>query len=559
MRLARRSLIWRRWTGVLISLLLFSPIRSSAQELKYDDKTWQILSSARQEEAKGNFSGAIAIYEKALAESKPDAKAGLQLEFARFLDRGAASPGADPNWVDRSRKEFEEAIGSSSGIVRLQASNSYAAQLLRRQRPDEAARILSNAVQDDGWKDLTGPARSRLLFNLARALEGTGRKPEAYKRYVEAAEADPSFDRAADGARAIALKSDSEGTGIPQIGLLVDQQLKQRDFAGAGRSLRDALTSVAHWQGHPNYPRLVGELVRYFTEAEVDREAYAQEWSEPLKAIPRDRVRKPADRMLATIEETYMSELPVEFAPQKVGERYAPWVQGGSRGLFSKFLAAVAAQSYRRGEMRRALGAYSHAWAVDTSNMEAGLYAANILLVDLDAKEKKLDPDGSLLRILSGELFGEKGAEYARPVGQDWRRLLKFHTILATIYEKHRSWGSEHEPRTAIFQWTMGLKAVERLQSKDPSAAMLAPPLHEGLARAYKALRRPQPAFESEMRAAEGYLAAPQPDAAQIDAAERALARAALMAIVGNAGESSLQKVRDLNRRLEEVRKQAPR
>jgi len=555
-----RTLSNRRRMSVLIGgffALFLPPV--GAQEIQYDDGTRRILSSAREEESKGNYSGAIAIYEKALAEAKPDAKAGLQIELAKFLDRGAAAPGADPKWLDRSRKEFEEAIGSSQGIVHLQASNSYAAQLLRRNRPDEAARVLSGAVQDDGWKDLTGPARARCLFNLARALEATGNKADAYRRYVEAAEADPSFARAADGARAVALKSDSEGTGIPQISRVVDGQLKRGDFDGAGRSLRDALTSVAHWQGHPNYPRLVEELLRYFTEANVDRDGYARDWSGPLKTIPRDRVRKPADRMLATIDETYLTELPVEFAPQKAQERYAPWVQGAPRSLFSKFLAGVAAQSYRRSEMGRALGLYSHAWALDTTNMEAALYASNILLVDLDSKEKRLDPQGTLLRSFVDLLFEEKGAAYRATVGQDWNRLLKFHTILATIYEKQSRWGDDYDPRSTVFQWQMALRAVEQLQSKDPSAAKLAPPLHEGLARAHKALRRNQQAFESEIRAAEGYLAAPQPDAAPLDAAERALARASLLAIVGNAGESSLKKVRDVNRRLEEVRKQTPR
>jgi tetratricopeptide (TPR) repeat protein len=540
---------------MLLGLLGLGPIDSIAQEIRLDDDARRILSLARQEEAKGNLSGAIALYEKALAEAKPEGKAGLQLELARFLDRGSSAPGADPKWLDRSRKEFEEVIGSSSGTARLQAANSFAAQLLRRERAAEAVQVLSTAVQDAAWKDLTGPARARCLFNFARALEATGRKSEAYSRYIEAAEADPSFERAADGARAVALKSDSEGTGIPQIDRLVDGQLARGDFSGAGRSLRDALTSVAHWQGHPNYPRLVEELARYLTEANVQRDRFAQEWSEPLRTIPRDRVRKPADRMLATIEEAYTSELPVEFAPENVQERYAPWAQGASRGLFSRFLAAVAAQSYRLGEMRRALGAYSHAWALDTTNMEAALYAANILLVDLEAKEKKLDPDGSLLKSLVDKLFSEKGAEYSRDVGQDWNRLLKFHTILATIFEKQRRWGDEHEARSAIFQWKMALRAVERLQGKDPGAARLAPPLQEGLGRAYRARGQPQEAFEHEVQAAEGFVRTAGGDVAQLEAAERALARAALLAIIGKAGESSMKKVRDLHRTIDETRK----
>jgi hypothetical protein len=557
----RRPRIFSRgpWAGLLLGFLALSALDSSAQEIQYDEGTLRILSAARQEEAKGNLSGAISFYEKALAEAKPDAKAGLRLELARFLDRGASAPGADPKWLERSRKEFQELISSSSGTARVQAANSFAAQLLRREQPAEAVRVLSIAVQDDAWKDLHGPARARCLFNLARALEATGRKREAYGHYVAAAEADPGFHRAADGARGVALGSDSEDTGIPQIRRLVDGQLERGDLEGAARSLRDALTSVARWQGHPAYPRLVEDLVRYFTRANVDRQGYARDWSAPLEAIPRDRVRERVDRMLATIDDAYADELPVEFASEKVEARYASWAPGNPRGLFSTFLAAVAAQSYRRGELRRALGAYSHAWALDTTNMEAALYAANILLIDLDAREKRLDPDGSLLKQLVDQLFSEKGAEYSREVGQDWNRLLKFHRILATIFEKQGRWGGEDDARSAVFQWRMALGAVDRLRITDPGAAMLAPPLHEGLARAYEGVGQEKKAFVSELEAAKEFVGTAGGDAARLEAAERALARAALLAITRRTGEESFEEIRNLHRTIEETRKQGAR
>jgi tetratricopeptide (TPR) repeat protein len=462
--------------------------------------------AARESAARFDVRRTIVLYEQAIREASPGDAASLRLEFAGLLGRAAQRSDAEPDWLSRSEREFRTVLETASGNLLFQAANNFASQMIRFSRASEAVQIIGSVTNSPAWKELPGSGRSRCLFTLGRALETLGRREEAYGSYLRASAADPTFDRAANSARALALGSASEGTGIPQIVRLVNEQLRQRDFPGAARSLRDALTTVPHWQPHPRYPDLVEGLLRYFTEAAVDREGYRSNWSESLKGVPRENLVPVASRLLSVIDRVFTTELPIEFSPAKAESGLAAGLAPETRRVLSRFLAGIGAQNYRARALRPALGAYSHAWALDTTNLEAGLYAANILLVDGDpGAGQRLDEGGVILKSFVRELFDEKGQEYRRQVGTDWGRLVKFHTILGTIFEKQQQWGDESRMDGAIFQWQMARRALDRLPKTDNAALRSAPWVDERLAVAFKGARRPKDALASELRAAEGF------------------------------------------------------
>jgi hypothetical protein len=83
-------------------------------------------------------------------------------------------------------------------------------------------------------------------------------------------------------------------------------------------------------------------------------------------------------------------------------------------------------------------------------------------------------------------VFVSKGAAYA---AGDWQNILRMHLLLATIYEEQGVWGSEGDPRSAIFQLSHALRAEQHLRELDPSHTP-SPGLHRRLGDAYAALGR---------------------------------------------------------------------
>ena len=80
------------------------------------------------------------------------------------------------------------------------------------------------------------------------------------------------------------------------------------------------------------------------------------------------------------------------------------------------------------------------------------------------------------------------------------------HFVLGSIFERDGQWGAEDEPRSAIFQWTLALKAEEKVHELDPKHEdPRAPGLHRSLAQAYKAVGRNDDSFDQCLLAAREY------------------------------------------------------
>lgn len=114
-------------------------------------------------------------------------------------------------------------------------------------------------------------------------------------------------------------------------------------------------------------------------------------------------------------------------------------------------------------------------------------------------------------------LFHGKGDAYAR---NDITDILKFHTILGTIYHAEKQWvsPSSWEPEGAIFQLSHALRASDKISQNDPGRYDPIPHIATLLAGAYRAVGDESQQAETSLLAAKGYL-----DLDDLDKASKAL------------------------------------
>lgn len=427
--------------------------------------------------------------------------ADFHVAAASTFERAAKSL-RQPELLEISGLVYLHIIENTRGRTQLWASSNYCAQLLRQSRTDEAIQVMEavRTTLKDGSLDRV--ARSRSLYNYGKALQLSGKFEDAYVILTEALKVDPTFYKAARAAGDATLKFPYKTTGIPQVVVLTDSQLKHFDYDGAARNLRQAM-QVKRWIHHKFYPRLLGQLVRYFTAACIEPKVYEQEWATFLSDVQHaPKSRGDSKRMIGQIRIVYSGRLlPVSVDPSLIRDLYAVWgrstdtvSQQPELDFLSSFIKMVGDYYYRQGErksLEKSLARYAHAWALNVKNMEAGLYLANVLLYELKHPEMKLDPENKILQQFISQLFHEKGREYRRDLGKDWERILKCHIVLATIFEQQRAWGPDSNPRTALFQWKLAWNALDRL---DASAAdtrrRFGPVIAEGLRQAEEQWRK---------------------------------------------------------------------
>ena len=87
----------------------------------------------------------------------------------------------------------------------------------------------------------------------------------------------------------------------------------------------------------------------------------------------------------------------------------------------------------------------------------------------------------------------------------DWPNILRMHTLLGTIFEQEKKWGSETELRSAIFQWRHAIDAESQIRKTNPNYPR-SPMLYVKLANAYREKGDPQ-AVDFYLSAAEVFAA----------------------------------------------------
>src|SRR5262249_4317180 len=130
----------------------------------------------------------------------------------------------------------------------------------------------------------TSVAISRYEYNFGQALmEGRG-GAEALPHYLASFKADPSFLPAAD-AILIAVRTITEpDIGVQAIKSITDISLQRSDTVGAAEYLRVGLMRE-DWRGAKEFPDLLVELVRLFTDIGLDEASFRFDWASTVETV----------------------------------------------------------------------------------------------------------------------------------------------------------------------------------------------------------------------------------------------------------------------------------
>ena len=436
------------------------------------------------------------FYEPSTKWSKLDqSTADFHIEAASTFARCGRIRNAS-SLVSVSDLVYRRIIDNTEGRTQLKASSSYCVQLLRQKRIDTALDTMRGVEAALADESVDPVARSRSLYNYGKALELAGNFERAHHKYELAMKIDPGFTKAVRSAAEMARESRSESAGIPQTMAATNVLLDQLDYEAVATNLRAAM-QMDRWVPHDLHPQLVRQFVRYLTAANIDPNTFETQESDFLVRLQRRRpLNSHSRRMIRSIQDIYHGRLPgPNMAPRRSGQISDIWKESLDPNVpeipfafLSDFLKMVGDYYYGQPDMasrETALACYSHAWALNTKNMEAGLYVADILFYAMKNPDTGLDTNGYLLDEFIRQLFLDKNVEYLRVVGKDWERILKCHIVLASIFEDKERWGPLTDSRTALFQWQLAQNALRRLdRSKTATRKLLGRVVNNGFRKA---------------------------------------------------------------------------
>jgi len=495
---------WAYTGAVTFTIFALISITSFAQS---QPENWeQQLINAQELVADGQVQDAISLYrEAANSASNRQKRAEVLLRLGALFDQLSLN---QTEYLNESATVFREAMELATGRLKLQVASNYATQLLRLGNTQEATAVLNKIWSEYRNIDLDRETRSRFLYNYARALEHNRKYEAAVELYNQSYKADPDFDPAARAIARLALQSPSETMGIPQLLGLITGLIKQGDYEAASNYIKEGLM-VHHWIGHPDYPRLVTQMVSLFIAARTSPEEYKEKWRTDLLLPYRQfGPGSHATKKREDINQVYTGFLHVTFEKAQARSNFDAWDAPGEYEVFSRFVKMVGDHFFRKGDLERALELYSNAWALDTTNMEAGLYLANLLT----AEAERIDPEGAYLHDFLFFAFSEKAKAY---LGEEWSSILKFHTVLGTLFERQENWGPDTIPRTAAFQWKHALRAHAQLAKEHPETTQTVPAIHANLGRAYAMYGENDHAWKQYIISTEDYFKLGRRDAAR--------------------------------------------
>ncbi|HKH49308.1 MAG TPA: BON domain-containing protein [Thermoanaerobaculia bacterium] len=442
--------------------------------------------------ASGRVAEAEQEYRTALRQAAgPQQRAESALALARLL---ASSQGESAPPRAEVTDLYAQAAREATGKLRVEAHNSYGVFLLQHGDAAQAASVLSAVKQNlEASGDFDPAARSRFLFNYGVALEKSGRGDEAARAYLEAVDLDPGFAPACEGV--FRLAQGGSAPDFQRITALVERLIDAGQLDSVLKYLAES------FRKYPSDPEVAVLLARYLTAARIgpDKKGHAT----GLEWLPAG-----IGQRLQLIERSYLAEdLPLLLDPVEGREFTRAWQDSQkSADAFSRLLLMLGDSFLREGRPAAALPRYALAWS-SAGNLDAAVQLASLLLT----QGEQVDPDGRVLDRLIAVLFEGKGDAYLH---EDWPNILRFHTVLATIFERQEKWGSSGDPRSAIFQWEHALSALQRLPPT-PEGQKSAPGLHARLATAYQAVGRNKEALSHFLTAAEQYVKLKRSDAAE--------------------------------------------
>jgi hypothetical protein len=388
------------------------------------------------------------------------------------------------------------------------------AVLMRLNRPAEAADIMENC----DWDQFDAHQWNVLYFNSARALDEAGRSEKALERYSKSLKYDPDFAPAAERLEALAMKM--AGKDPAQIRQVGQQILDWGATRGAARFAVKMLPASADAQSAAAQNAL-GLLLLAWARAYSSPEQFERDQAPLLTSLSHPnwqpflnevRAAQRAELNLGQI----LAREPGTLEPL-VPFTWSSRAESDLRNDFATYLAATARYFLQKtggkdraqakiepARLRQAFARIYGAWTLHPEDLER---ARQVAWLTHDFRQD-VDPDQIARRRLIDGLFRQKGTLYflEAKTDSDWENLLELHTFLGLIFESDKNWGSTSDPRSALGQWSLAIRAEEQIRQLRQDADYRAPGLHERLAACLAADRQPELALDSYVTAGEGYL-----------------------------------------------------
>lgn len=467
----------------------------------------EAMQSAKQSLSVGNAVAAREYLDhvRELDVNEQSSKDRAQVSFltARSVEARAANVANDREKRElyrEAKKAYEDAIRQGEETAdpqtKSQAQNNLAVLYLREKQSNEAVKVF------EGVDLKQVPRGSTYLFsyNYGRALESTGQKEAALRRYREALTHAPGFDPAAQGA--FGLYRQISPPLVSEAADLADYLVQTGNAKLAGPELYECLRV---WANEASSVRLVSSLMHYLLAEQITPTQFRAAELPRLKELPADaKVTSAARDMLVG---AYLGNWKASFKPSETRASFPLISQGQAIKLsYSKLLQQLGDYFAGERQLDQALARYAAAWMVDDENLEAALNVATLMREHRAA----LDPDRVLFGQVVDLLFERKGGAYLRG---DLENIRRFHVVLATIFEKEGHWARTGQADNALFQWEAALRAEERLKASQPNRAP-SPGIHLRLASCYQREGQKEFAWDHYLRAAEGFIELRDPEQA---------------------------------------------
>jgi len=413
-------------------------------------------------------------------------------------------------WYGEAKQQFRGVIEAGAPEQQLVARNNLAAIEFAEGNSEAALKTL-----DEGYAAAKASAdtsvKSHYFFNYAQALERSPgpKSRDASELYREAFVADPRRREAADAGMKSALAQGKVGRAADFVDLMVEKGHLEL----AEQRVREALDDEKVRQ-NPDAYLMMSSLMSLIGAQKLSLPDYRKRWETHVRGLgpgldERANTMRtllqlgygPRERLDGLLQGAPMYESS-RYIKQKLGIARLP---GPQAARVSTYLWQTGRARAAGGESGAALSLYSLAWLVNAENINAATAKANLLL----ERRNEIDPDGKKLDRFIEELFAGKGGAY---LGDDWRGILRFHTVLGTIYWKQREWGNSGNPRGAIFQLEHAVSARKRIQGSEADEPI--PGLYTMLADCYVGANRLPQAYDAYQRAAREALNAQNTDLA---------------------------------------------
>ncbi len=324
-------------------------------------------------------------------------------------------------------------------------------------------------------------------YNLGLAHQRNGNRNEALQYYKLAATSQPAFDT--PGRRGFEMLREQETPDFATAHSFGDSLVD----AGLGAlSADEAITclELPKWRRSDSAVDLLAVAVHYFGRVRLTPPKYQELYAGRLNVIHGEGdASQKLKRAISELNRAFAPDFDARADWSKIKSELFPTWAGSHH---AKHLSAVLANtgdfvmssgSAERHGVLRAAASYAAAWMVNNRNFDAALSAARLLQSHDWPDEERQVVTNRLLNALIANIVKEKNELYKKvpPVeyrldwgdeDKKWSDVLRFHLLLGNIFEREEKWDPIDDLQSAVFQWTLGIRAAQRIGERQTVAAL---------------------------------------------------------------------------------------